>query len=88
MLTLSKEKEKIIEFIVDNPTKKIRVRELAKQLELSPAYHLYAGFIGYYSELITDEIENRKNKNQKDYLQASVEMAASFLTELSLAELF
>jgi predicted nucleotidyltransferase len=33
-----REKEKIIEFIVDNPTKRIRVRELAKQLGLSPAH--------------------------------------------------
>ncbi len=33
-----KEKERIIEFVVDNPNREIRVRELAKQLKLSPAY--------------------------------------------------
>jgi len=39
MLTLfPKEKEKIIEFVTDNPNKEVRVRELAKQLNLSPAY--------------------------------------------------
>lgn len=39
MLTLfSKEREKVIEFILDNPTKKIGVRELAKLLKLSPAH--------------------------------------------------
>lgn len=34
----SKERERIIEFVLDNPTKKIKVRELAKQLKLSPAH--------------------------------------------------
>jgi predicted nucleotidyltransferase len=33
-----KAKERIIEFIVDNPSKKVKVRELAKLLKISPAY--------------------------------------------------
>jgi predicted nucleotidyltransferase len=33
-----KAKERIIEFIVDNPSKKMKVRELAKLLKISPAY--------------------------------------------------
>mgnify|MGYP000240268920 CR=1 FL=1 len=36
MLTLfSNKKEKIIEYIIDNPTKKIKVKELAKLLKIS-----------------------------------------------------
>jgi len=39
MLTLfSKEKERIIEFFLDNPTKQLKVRESAKLLKSSPAY--------------------------------------------------
>jgi predicted nucleotidyltransferase len=34
----SKERERIVEYILSNPTRKIRVRELAKQLKLSPAH--------------------------------------------------
>lgn len=34
----SNERERIIEYILDNPTKKIKVRELAKRLRLSPAH--------------------------------------------------
>ena len=34
----SKEREKIIEFVIDNPTKKMKVRELAKLLKISPAH--------------------------------------------------
>jgi len=34
----SKERERIIEYILDNPTKKIKVRELARRLRLSPAH--------------------------------------------------
>ncbi len=34
----SRERERIIEFIINNPTKKIKVRELAKLLKLSPAH--------------------------------------------------
>jgi predicted nucleotidyltransferase len=39
MATLfSKGKERMLEFIFDNPNKKIKVRELARHLKLSPAY--------------------------------------------------
>lgn len=39
MLTLfSNERERIIEFILNNPTVEVKVRELARQLKLSPAY--------------------------------------------------
>jgi len=34
----SKERERIIEFVIDNPTKKMKVRELAKLLKISPAH--------------------------------------------------
>ncbi|MEM5812055.1 MAG: nucleotidyltransferase domain-containing protein [Candidatus Aenigmatarchaeota archaeon] len=38
LILTSKKREKIIEFICDNPTKKIKIRELAKLLKISPAY--------------------------------------------------
>lgn len=39
MATLfSKEREKIVEYVLSSPTEKIKVRELAKRLELSPAH--------------------------------------------------
>ena len=39
MLTrFPKKKERIIEFIIDNPRKMVKVRELAKLLQISPAY--------------------------------------------------
>lgn len=34
----SKERERIIEFVLDNPTRKTKVRELAKLLKISPAH--------------------------------------------------
>jgi len=39
MATLfSRERERIIEYVLSNPTEKIKVRELAKHLKLSPAH--------------------------------------------------
>jgi DNA-binding Lrp family transcriptional regulator len=39
MLTfLAKERKRILEFILNNPGKKIKIRELARTLKLSPAY--------------------------------------------------
>ena len=39
MVTLfSKERDKLIEFVIDNPSKEIEIRELARLLKLSPAH--------------------------------------------------
>lgn len=50
-----KKKKKVLDFLLNNPTKKIRVRELARELKLSPAHISRTLRILHDKEMIEDD---------------------------------